>query len=155
MTTEQGIKVDKVVIEKEKSLLLGKLYRIRPRLNDEQYRKLLYRTEISLYEIGLIYAYQTDLCIQRLKEDQPKWVWRKIESENRWLKSWESVLHTADKSVKHLTEVCAYHAERYKSEYELSWLLDWDEEMYSRVVNRYVGSRKAGRKVRELLEGLD
>ena len=110
------------------------------RLPDDEYKALLYKTEISVHEFNLIHAYQIDKCIKKMESEKlPQWVISEVKKVNSWVEEWgRDYFDGIEKAIEHLSKVNNYHTDTNNEPYwHALWLLGWDTEMYERVMVKY------------------
>jgi hypothetical protein len=140
--------------------LIERFWKKHRRPTEQEYRKMLFRTEITLYEVNLIHAYQ---IIKALKEVGAEIAGKaRADHDNyRWTEQYKSdfdkmdraddmgFISRIDHAFKHLNRVCAFaanHKRPYKYHHE--WLIDYDKVLKERLVAKYgfSGSKKTKRE---------
>lgn len=139
--------------------IYGLLYNKFPRLNDKDYKDLVYKTEISMKEFMLIFAYQMDRAISKAKKSNkfPKYAIKEMEEDNYWIRSWKVKKEVngieswefegVDEAIYHLTQVQGWFFGEYGFDYVFTYLLDYDKTYYDVLVRHY--------KVKDLETGAD
>lgn len=96
-----------------------------------------YKTNISQYEYSLIFAYQANEAIKRLERGGYSPGATALYEENHWIiNKLKDDFSNIDKAIKHLTEVCGYIRARDNTSYKYEWLLEYDEILYNRVIDK-------------------
>jgi len=101
------------------------------------------RSEISDDEVKLIFAYQHNQAIKRLENEGQHNIAESIKHNNWWIKTWRNDFYKAEKSIKHLTEVCSYWENNYNRKYCFEYLLNVDEVIYQLALDDFKVKGKA------------
>ncbi len=149
------ILIEDKVLNKEMDALLKRIWAKRKRPTEPEYKKLLFDTEISWYEINLIHAYQIMTALKGVGE----YIRKRALAENNnfnWINRFTKDFNKKDRidgsgfisridhAIKHLQRVCAF-ANNYKPpyKYEFEWLLDFDNVLAERLEAKYgAGSKR-------------
>ena len=99
---------------------------------DEWAERETLRLDISPEEFNLILAYQIEQCAKKLEAKGLTVKADNLRRERYWIERFKHLFHTnaISKAFTHLTEVCAYHDEKYNRKHPDAWLVDWDERLF-------------------------
>jgi len=138
-----------VVIENSQSLI-KRFWEKHKRPTEQEYKKLLFDTQISLYEVNLIHAYQILKALKdvgaeiankaRLDHDNYGWTEQYRNDFNKMDRADDSTsfISRIDHAFRHLNKVCAFAANYKKPyKYEYEWLLDFDSVLKERLEMKY------------------
>jgi hypothetical protein len=118
--------------------LLGKLYSRIPKPTKEQYKKILYDTEISLREMTMLQAIQTLRAIDRLSMVLDKYELKDIKKYNAPYFTWQDTpSEEFDKAMDHLNLVCTWHLMNTNHPYLFEWLKDYEQAYYESIRERF------------------
>lgn len=132
-----------------KDELLKKIWTKCPRPSDAEYKKLLFDTEITLYEINLIHAYQINEALKNVNDYVAKMA--KEDGNYDWIEFYKRDYYRQDMdddmghkitridyAFKHLNKVCEF-ARNYKNpyKYEYEWLVDYDKILADRLKMKF------------------
>ena len=132
-----------------KAELLKKIWTKCKRPTEAEYKKLLFETEISMYEVNLIHAYQIDKALKSVSKEIANkanengnywWIDRFKKDFNKKDMGDDSFnfISRIDHAFRHLNHVCEF-AGNYKNpyKYEYEWLIDFDSVLIERLESKY------------------
>ncbi len=132
------------------------------KLPKNEYKRLIYQTEISDNEFNLIHAYEVSKCIEELKRLKAsgelavaQWIIEEVIEAHSWIKSWvDDGFAGIDKAIEHLRAVNNWHTKnpipatneepaKFEPYWHACWLFGWAGEMKNRIILYYkLGSRE-------------
>ena len=126
-----------------------------PKIPNEDYVKLLDRTEITTHEYNVIHAMQSQIALEILEDKLTDKNYLNLKYAYDWLEPYKKNKFAGyDEAKKHLEAVNKWHMEKTGLHYSLWYidaknhipLLEWSEEMVNRALKKYDEVKKKKRK---------
>lgn len=129
-----------------------KLYATHPRLNDAEFNKLVFDTEICVKEHNVIHAFAIYSALERLESENLERAVRELTKDLEyygkfgWAATWKDEFNKESRiqgktkieyAIKHLQKVVDYHRVHYNSVYNSAWLMDFDEVIYQHYKEKF------------------
>jgi len=153
--TIEKLSMPKLRVPQEVINRVSKKYPDFPRMSDEEYKNLLYLTEITINEFNVIHAMQTQIALEILENKLTDENYIEISYRHSWIEPYKKTKFEGyDQAKKHLEEVNKWHMMTHFEHYGLWWidrenevaLLDWSSAMVDRCLAKYGETKKQKRK---------
>ena len=107
-----------------------------PKLNGIEYKKSLYKFNISIQESNTILAYQIERGIKILEDSGEKRLAKVLTEKNRWVLGWRKYYDRFNEYWQHLKRVCdnCENDKKAPSAYPDKRLLGWDRQFADRAI---------------------
>jgi hypothetical protein len=130
--------------------LINRFWTDHKRPTEQEYKKLLFDSQISWYEVNLIHAYQIIKALNEVSSEIAKKA-RADHDNYGWTEQYKydfnkmdraddslSFISRIDHAFRHLNKVCAFAANYKKPyKYDYEWLIDFDKVLKDRLEAKY------------------